>query len=934
MKHHLLLIFFFLSLLQQAFAQNWQRISDRGNELTDIHWVNEDVAFISGDQIMLKTTDGGESWSEMSMPLETKLLSVDFQNHQTGAMAGENGALLHTDDSGQSWKIINLNTTEDILSVNYLSEDDIWIAGTSGTLQHSSNGGDAWASVTLGITADINTLFFTDNKVGYLGTSSGAIYKTSDGGQTWQPVTLPVSTAVNDLYFVNDTTGYAVGDNGLILKTIDAGDNWAFVQSGTNYNYMQVAFNRDNPDTGIVVGEEGIVLFTNNAGLTFVVRNSRTTEDIKSIDYKQSTNTVFAVADAGTILRSTNSGNSWTSLFAGNPNDFLATDFVSDSRGYIAGKEAVILRTTNSGNSFTDYSRPLATDFHDITFVSNAFGYVAGNGGTVLNTTNSGGAWTALNPKTEKDIFGLYFADTDTGYIVGENGYFAKTENRGVNWITINAGNESFDYHDIDFFENGPGIIIGESGHVFRNSGVDDDWQEISLGTSQNLNGIFMINATIAIMVGDNGSAYITEDQGGSWKQLSTNTTQNLRDVAFLDSLTGFIVGDGGLLLETNDQGKSWKQVETETYQDFTSISFGDVNTGYAVGGFGMIYQYSCEVPTATGTISGQANICLSQQIYTVENNENEDLVYEWRVDGGRIIEGQGSDQIVVQWESPGRNGVLVKSQNVCGDGPTAALEVTVSTTPEKVPGIAGNGIACLETVSNYEVDSIPGMEYIWTAHNGIVQSGQGTAHVSISWEAEGAQQLSVTPKNACGEATATTKTITVSYAPDQPDAIIGLAQVGLEEQSYEVTAVDGVNYQWSTPGGSVISGQGTHAVTVNWEKEGDFLLEVTPSNSCNDGTSQQLAVNVNLITGIEKEAEKNHIKIYPNPSSGNIHINVKGAGTVRKISVMDPTGKYLRKITPHPGIFDFDIENLPTGLWLIEVETTAGKTVDKVWIK
>lgn len=675
------------------------------------------------------------------------------------------------------------------------------------------------------------------------------------------------------------------------------------------------------------------MLYTNNAGLTFLVRNSRTTEDIHGIDYKQSTNTVVAVADGGTILRSTNAGSSWISLLSGHPSDFLATDFVNDSRGYIAGKEAVIFRTTNGGDSFNDYSRPLNIDFHAIAFQSPAFGYVVGDDGTMLNTTNSGGSWTALNPKTELDLYGLYFADADTGYIVGESGYLASTVNRGVNWSTIHAGDKGYDYHDIDFFESGPGIIIGEGGHVLK-SNSNGDWQEISIGTSDDLHGMFMIDESAAIIVGDNGQAFFTQNQFESWEPLNTNTAQNLRDVAFLDSLTGFIVGDKGLILQTTDRGKNWTEVDTETYQDFKAISFGDVNTGYAVGEFRMIYQYSCEVPTATGTIIGQDNICLSQQIYRLEYESTDDLTFEWRVDGGTIIEGQGSDRIVVQWETPGRNAVLVKSQNICGDGPTEGLEVTVSTIPEKVPQIIGNGVACLETVSQYEVDSIPGMEYIWTASGGIIQSGQGTAHAAITWEAEGQQQLKVMPRNACGESTATTKAITITRAPSQPDPIIGLAEVGLEVQSYEVSEVEGVNYQWSTEGGTILSGQGTHAVTVSWEKEGDFLLEVTPSNHCHEGIPQALNVNVNLITDLEKEAEKAQVKIYPNPSSGDIHINIKGVGSIREIRIVDPMGKYLRKITPHGDMFDFDIENLPVGLWLIEVESTAGKSVDKVWIK
>ncbi|AWW30819.1 photosystem II stability/assembly factor-like protein [Echinicola strongylocentroti] len=933
MKKHLLLFFFSLALSSSVVAQSWKRTSSWGNELTDIHWVNEDVAFASGDRIMLKSIDGGSSWSEMPVPTEARLLSVDFFDHQNGAMAGEGGTLLTTHNGGLSWQTLDLGISEDLLTVYYHSAASMWITGTSGTLRYSADNGSTWTSIDLATSADINSLYFTNQSTGYLTTSTGEIQKTTDGGQSWQPLSAPVSTSLNSLYFTNDTTGYAVGNGGVILKTIDAGTEWTSLQSGTNYHYRRVAFNRNDPDIGAIVGEQGTVLYTDNAGLTFSVRNSRTTERINGLDYKQSTNTVIAVAGAGTILSSTNSGSSWTALFSGTPKDFHSTDFVSDTRGYIAGKEAVILRTTNGGSSYADFSRPLAVDFNAIAFQSNAFGYVVGDDGTVLNTTNSGSAWTALNPATDKDLYGLHFFDVNEGYIVGQDGFIAKTENRGVNWSIINLGNQAYDAYAIGFFENGIGLIIGEEGLLLRNTG-QDNWEKVPLGTSENLNGLTAINDSTAMIVGDNGKAFLSNDYGASWIAINTEANHHLQDVAFLDDKTGFVVGNKGLLLKTTDQGGTWELVDTQTFQDFHSLSFGHATTGYAVGDFGMVYQYSCEIPKSTGLIEGQDNICLSQQIYTLSHEDGNELTYEWRIDGGEILEGQGTDRIVVQWQNTGRNAVLVKSQNICGDGPTEALEVTVSTSPTQIEEIIGNGVACLEASAAYEVDSIPGMEYIWEASNGRIESGQGSAHVSVSWQATGAQTITSTPRNACGEGTATAKAINVIQAPAQPDAITGLVQVGLEEQPYEVTPVDGVNYQWRTDGGTILSGQGTHAVVINWEHEGDFPLEVIPTNACNEGQSQLLNINVNLITGIADEPEKPEIKIYPNPSSGNIHINVKGVGNIRAIRVIDPLGRYLRKIATEDGIFDFDIQNLPTGIWLVEVETSAGKTVDKVWIK
>jgi len=64
---------------------------------------------------------------------------------------------------------------------------------------------------------------------------------------------------------------------------------------------------------------------------------------------------------------------------------------------------------------------------------------------------------------------------------------------------------------------------------------------------------------------------------------------------------------------------------------------------------------------------------------------------------------------------------------------------------------------------------------------------------------------------------------------------------------SYSISTVSGATtYTWTVPSGaSVASGQGTTSITVNWGSTSGNVT-VTPSNSCNTGTSSSLAVTVN----------------------------------------------------------------------------------------
>jgi len=934
MKRALFLVFLGLFLCQEGYGQSWRRVGDWGNDFTSIQWVNENLGYISGEKILLKSIDGGLSWVEQKSPDKGVIVDISFFDERQGLLLGAEGQIFRTQNGGESWTSYTHPQNLKWEKIQHLSNDQIVVMGEDGNFIRSSDGGQTWQDGNKVTSADINDFHFVNDTLGFAVTADAELLKTVNAGMDWEVNPTGFEVPLNGVFFTSDSTGYAIGNLGTIIKTVDAGLNWQFINSGIDTDLADVVFHPSLPLTGLISGRNGTMLRTDNGGLTFLASNARTNQDIKTMAFRPGTNNVLAVASSGNLISSNNSGASWAVRLSGRANDYTAIQFTTDLRGYLTGDKGLILLTGNGGNSFVDRSRPISLSFNALYFVSNGAGYVSGVNGNIISSINSGANWTTLNPGTNRDINGLYFFDFNRGFAVGERGLISKTENRGVNWEVVPVGLEQTDFHDILFFNENEGLIIGDNGLVLFSSNVGEDWEQVNLNSTAKLKAIAQLDEGVAIIVGDSGAAFKTSDRGQSWNRIQTGINRNFTDVDFLDESVGFITGDEGLILRTFDAGDSWEMLPTGTFQNFTGVSFGDLNVGYAAGENGIFYQYTCQVPQDIATIFGEDNICLSQQIYSIQDMEEEGTTYEWRVDGGTILEGQGSTRVVVRWDDPGRNAVLVRGQNNCGNGNTTALEVVVSEEPRQAADIQGEGVVCVNTLEEYHVDSIPGTEYFWEATGGVVRSGQGTAKITLEWTNLRDQSLAVSTTNPCGQGPTSEKQIRVITIPEQPSSIQGPDRVGFQQADYEVEALQDVNYQWVIgEGGEIVSGQGTGAIRVAWTNEGDHDLVVTPMNACNQGPSQTLSVNVNLITSLPEGQRPSDIRIFPSPSFGDIDITLEGLSSLIQLEIYNAMGQKIMDIPTREGQFVYAVKDLPKGLHMVILRTRNAEYKRKILV-
>ena len=165
---------------------------------------------------------------------------------------------------------------------------------------------------------------------------------------------------------------------------------------------------------------------------------------------------------------------------------------------------------------------------------------------------------------------------------------------------------------------------------VVINSAVSAQWFPISSGTTENLNGIYMLTSGVGYTVGNTGTILKTTDSGDSWSPLTSGTTTTLNDVFFFDDNTGIAVGDAGLILRTTDGGTNWSTiVVTDIFDRLLAVSFSGANgiiggesqtiiystdsgaswtvsqTGFFGGGFWGAHMLN----STTGFVSGQNSI-------------------------------------------------------------------------------------------------------------------------------------------------------------------------------------------------------------------------------------------------------------------------------------------------------------------------------------
>lgn len=244
-------------------GNNWtSQISGTDLPLLNIFFLDEMNGYIVGggnqQGIILKTTNGGSTWSLKSFQVQDKLHEIHLINNTIGFSVGQ-GILLKTTDGGESWNEINLGGFYNMGDIGFYDENTGFISASPASLK-TIDGGNTWTELS---NKDIRgSVQIVENKIAFLYTS-GKIFKTVDKGNTWTVINnVP---GISSFHFINECQAVAVGQrypplgffpSGVLYITNDGGRSWdERLTEGIDEFYHLIDIGSPNDSTFLAVGQ-------------------------------------------------------------------------------------------------------------------------------------------------------------------------------------------------------------------------------------------------------------------------------------------------------------------------------------------------------------------------------------------------------------------------------------------------------------------------------------------------------------------------------------------------------------------------------------------------------------------------------------------------------------------------------------------------------
>ncbi|MFZ5826858.1 MAG: WD40/YVTN/BNR-like repeat-containing protein [Bacillota bacterium] len=247
----------------------WSSLYQRGALLPSrLQFLNPKAGWLSTPAGMLKTTDGGESWSHTGLLTPNFMPGIPtFLTEQTALRYVEDrsrlsGTLERSEDGGQTWRPVMANVANPWLSfvsptIGYLvTRNQKHGPGSPypDILMKSTDGGQTWQALRAEMPVG-SMLSFSDEKHGAVAggyADQRRLMLTADGGQSWLSLDLAGLWVRSVHYTRAGHLWLAVSEEagerrGLLLHSLDRGASWeVFAVEGAGENLLQIHFTGPN----------------------------------------------------------------------------------------------------------------------------------------------------------------------------------------------------------------------------------------------------------------------------------------------------------------------------------------------------------------------------------------------------------------------------------------------------------------------------------------------------------------------------------------------------------------------------------------------------------------------------------------------------------------------------------------------------------------
>ena len=571
-------------------ASSWEIIGTR--KLPDIYggfFLDQNNGYIvGGDGYFAKTSDGGETFTELSTSISENLRVVHFSDANTGFAAGRHDYIITTTDGGTNWSVSHDTAMAAITykSIFFISPTEGYLLGSGNILLYTDDGGLSWQERGCVARAGIQNIFFVDVSNGWAACANGYLATTSDGGESWSIVdSVGTGTVLMSIWVFSDRY-LAGGDNGKMytFTETDTGFTHSDVVVDTALDIQDIYFSDDM--TGLITGSTGGIFKTTDGGTSW--------NEISGVDITGHLNDIvpaganlFAVGyddnnTSGVVEKSVDEGESWYFRGYGMSVNLHDVMFIDRNKGWVVGKQGYIFHTTDGGNVWMHQRSGTSKNLEGIFFLSDGLhGWAVGQAGRILSTTNGGADWT-VNTSYFGDYWlqDVWFLDEQHGFLCGIDGLIAYTEDGGENW-TEQVSGVSVDLNDIHFLSATEGYIAGANGTILHTTDGGDNWLQLTTGIYNSLRSMYFLSSSDIWVAG-----------GAHWESSELSVLATYEGVGFSDENNGWLIGSAGRILHTIDGGESWyRQNNLMLETNINAATMIDPQTLYAVGDRGLVIK-------------------------------------------------------------------------------------------------------------------------------------------------------------------------------------------------------------------------------------------------------------------------------------------------------------------------------------------------------
>ncbi|MDI1323911.1 MAG: YCF48-related protein [Algoriphagus sp.] len=782
----------------------------------DITFQDQNLGVAVGENgVILRTQNGGDTWTNILSGVTEDLYSIAFSKENHFVAIGENGRILRSTNGGINWTSQNSGVSLQLNDLNFFNPSVGFVAANEGKILKTLDGGITWILINTLSNQNLNGIIFSSELIGYAAGEGGLVTKTVDGGQNWTQLITGVTVSLKKISIspLDVRIIVAVGDGATSIRSANSGTAFAKANLGTGNlrNLKSISF-KPTSNLAFATGQDGYLISSTNAGTSWTQRLAGIRNDFTVTDFKSNL-FGFIGGQSGAMYVTSNGGVSLISRPIPEPIPIVSMDFWNTGFGYVSSQSGKIFRTGNTGTNWVPVPAQTSETITGFYLFAPSVAYLTGTNGYIARSFDSGGTWDSkIETNTKENLRDVTYFDFQTGFSIGDNGQISWTFGGNV-WENLPKLTDE-NLIALSKTDSTTAIIVGNKGVILKSTDMAKTWKRIQIGETKNLNSVDFWDKNIGFIAGDGGLTLQTKDGGETWVKIPSGTTRNLTSISAGNSVAAFAVGDDGTLLnytcitpaglsQISGNGLSCFNLETYKINDQNlpgseivwRADGGEIISGQGTQEIQVLWSKSgrngvyvsrenfcgngetsflevlvAELPDTTQEIQGEGSACKAQPyVYTLPNVEG--VTYKWETTGGKIISGQDSPSVTVEWEITGEQQLFAIPQNRCGQAEPVIKPVSVNAAPAKPGEIKGEAQVGLGE-NFYNITGEDGINYQWKIDNlgGRIIEGQGTSSVKVIWQQEGDFNLSVTPLNICNEGEARILKVNVNVITSLPE--------------------------------------------------------------------------------------------------------------------------------------------------------------------